>query len=62
VIALQQFRERYEQLKHGTADGIACWQLIREICAHAWRTVDERNAAQRLVNEVERLRRDANPG
>ncbi len=61
MIALKDFHDRYEQLRRRAPDAVACRQLIREICSHPWQTVDQRNAAQRLVNALERLYHGARP-
>jgi hypothetical protein len=59
MMDLDQFRDRFEQIKSGPADGLACRKLMREICVHPWATAAERNAAQRLVNELDQHRRVA---
>jgi hypothetical protein len=57
MTALDQFRDRVDQIERSPYDPDACRRLIREICDYPWETVDQRNAAQVLVNRLERLRR-----
>ena len=58
-MGLDQFRDRFDQIKSRPADALACRQLMREICIYPWATAAERNAAQRLVNELDQHRRVA---
>jgi hypothetical protein len=55
MITLNQFRDRFDQIRCGPADATICRTLIREICAYPWETTAERNAAQTLVNRLAAL-------
>jgi hypothetical protein len=55
MAALDEFRDRVDQIERSPRDPDACRRLVQEICAYPWETVGERNAAQVLVNRLDRL-------